>query len=368
MLDVSSLAPLKPEHWPLVTDINIPVSISANGPTETYDAQAVCFIGETIARRLHGSSEDLMNKVFPLLLEAAGHVSDGKKRFLVDLEGATFRAQLGRVARGHDLMLRLVPKIMPRLQDLQLPGALKALLLGRSLLKGGLILIVAPNGQGKTTTASATVVSRLEAYGGYAQTIEDPCELPMHGVWKGGVCIQRPVEALPTDETPGDAFFRAMIDSMRQFPAIPEGTQLFVGEIQDSRTAVETVKAAIHGHLVVATLHARSPEDAVRRMIQLCSNGRDNMDSETARDIVSAALRGVWYQTLTRSTSETGFMRGQLGGRLLWNDSTVAGLIKEGRYDKLAESVAKQTAVMSQLSSQQAITASQVEQAFAQQG
>lgn len=366
MLDVSALSPIKPEEWLNVGDITIPIEFTSGSisTTETHIDQAFCFLGDTTARRLCGHGGEFEGRIYEIIMEAAKRMGGGRSRFRVDVEGESYRGQLGRTVDGHDLTLRRLPKTMPRLSDLRLPEALKALLLGRTLLDGGLILIVAPNGQGKTTTASAALVSRLEAFGGYGQTIEDPTELPMHGVWGGGVCIQRPVDFSSDDETPGDAFFRAMIDSMRQFPAIPQGTQLLVGEIQDSRTAVETVKAAIHGHLVIATLHARSAVDAVRRLTQLCSGGRDNMDPETARDQVAATLRGVWYQTLRREVKGEGWSRGQLGGELLWNDAKTAPNIMEGVSKKLSLISQKQTEVLNGMSGQSTLTAAEVTQAL----
>jgi Tfp pilus assembly pilus retraction ATPase PilT len=366
MLDVSKLPPLTSAEWPLLSDITIPVNVHESGGepgfggtavVETDFQAGVCFLGDLAARRLYTEGSQTAANILPLVAEAHAKIDIGRRRFRLQAGGLTFRAQLGHTATGHDLTLRVLPTSCPRLDDLRLPAALKALLLGRNLLDGGLVLIVAPHGQGKTTTASATVVSRLEAFGGYAQTIEDPCELPMQGVWGKGVCIQRPAEIQPGDETPGDAFFRSMLDSMRQFPAIPHGTQLLVGEIQDSRTATETLKAAIHGHLVIATLHARSPADAIRRLTAMCSSGRDNLDAETARELVAAAVRGVWYQTLMRDSTAEGWGRGRLGGTILWNDPKLAKHITAGKYDVIAEVANKQTEALNAMNNQTGITA-----------
>lgn len=365
MLDVSKLPQLTLAEWPLLSDITIPVNVHESAPAgyaattvvETDFMSGVCFLGDLAARRLYTEGGATAPRVLSLAAEAHAKIDSGRRRFRLEAGELTFRAQLGHTATGHDLTLRVLPKSCPRFEDLRLPGALKALLLGRNLLDGGLVLIVAPHGQGKTTTASAMVVSRLEAFGGYAQTIEDPCELPMQGVWGKGVCIQRPAELQPGDETPGDAFFRSMLDSMRQFPAIPHGTQLLVGEIQDSRTATETLKAAIHGHLVIATLHARSPADAIRRLTAMCASGRDNLDTDTARELVAAAIRGVWYQTLMRDSTGEGWGRGRLGGTLLWNDMKLAKNIIAGKYDILAEIANKQTEALNAMNSQPGISA-----------
>ena len=354
MFDISRLKPLTYAEWPQVRDIFVPVELpDGGGSMETVIDEAICYTGQHTARRLMNPDDaELSSTIVSLLTKAHINVIDGKKRFLIEAKESRFRAQLGKSASGHDLALRVIPQSCPRLDDLRLPLGLRKLLLGQKLLDGGLILIVAPHGQGKTTTTSATLASRLEAFGGYAQTIEDPCELPLQGVWGDGVCIQRPADVQPGDHTPGDGFYRSLVDSMRQFPAITMGTQLFVGEIQDSRTAVETLKAALHGHLVLATLHARSPADAIRRLATMCAEGSESLDMELTRESLAAALKGVWYQTLSWDREAEGWKRGQLSGQILWPDASqnVVKLITEGRYDQLRDASAKHTQALVSIS------------------
>src|SRR5690606_32486302 len=107
----------------------------------------------------------------------------------------SYRAQVGRNAHGSDLQLRVLPKDVPLLSDLDMPEAWRRLFLDETLFSGGLVLFAAPHGQGKTTTASSMVASRLARFGGMANTFEDPAELPLQGVWgQGGLCIQRQLD------------------------------------------------------------------------------------------------------------------------------------------------------------------------------
>jgi len=366
MFDVSNLPPLKLEEWPRVRDIVLPIEKDVGGDAMTLSSTLVeagfCFVGELGARRLwNPDNAALCEKMGPIIMAAHERVSAGAQRFRIDHDGLAFRAQMGRNAQGHDVSLRVLPPECPTILQLNLPPQVRPLLLSRTLEDGGLILIVGPFGQGKTTTASALVRSRLEVFGGYGLTVEDPCELPLQGVWGKGVCIQRPVEQIDPYEAPGDAFFRALIGTLRQFPAIPYGTMLMVGEIQDSRTAIETLKAAVNGHLVIATLHARSAVDAIRRMSALCSGGRDNLDNDTARDMLAAALRGVWYQRLSWLNQGEGWSRGELTGSLLWRNDPIMRAIRAGNFDALTECAKKQRDALSAAPSGRPMSAEDVE-------
>jgi twitching motility protein PilT len=369
MIDVSNLVPITADEWPHVRDIVLPVERSAGGGdndvAETLLQEAVCFLGDLQARRLWNPADPaLAQKILPVAMAAHEFVAREQQRFRIDQSGMSFRGQYGRNSRGHDVTLRVLPQDCPTLNDLLLPPAIRALFLSRELLDGGLLLIVGPFGQGKTTTASAILRSRLQVFGGYALTVEDPCELPLQATWGNGLCVQRPVEPLTPYEAPGDAFFRSLIATLRQFPAIPYGTMLFVGEIQDGRTAVETLKAAVNGHLVIATLHARSPIEAIRRMSALCANDRDNLDADTARDMLAAALRGVWHQRLTWLPKGEGWARGEIAGQILWQSEIVMRQIRTAGFETLLDVTAKQNEAIRAFATSKVVTSDEVSRAL----
>lgn len=337
---------LKPEEWGRVRDITIPLIRNENAGTVSNEGDihnAICFTGEPNAKRLYDPSEpESLQRLISIFCKVDGWLSLGHRKFKIDEGGLAFRAQVGRHATGEDLQLRVLPEDVPTLHQLHLPDVWRALMMDPDLLNGGLILITATNGQGKTTTSSAIVRSRLEMYGGFANTVEDPIELPLQGVWGKGVCMQRPVDQFESDGLPpGEGYFRALTDTLRQFPAISGGgTILFCGEIRDAQTAAETLKAAINGHLVIATIHAKSEASACRRMATLAAGAKDSADIETVRDLLAEAMRAVFYQRLSWSRDEerTGWDRGQVGGGLLWSDgpgSKVAQAIREGKFDAL---------------------------------
>lgn len=367
MKGVENLRPLSLAEWPLVRDITIPLSGSDAGGiavTEGLLTESVANIGEPAARRLWDENDrELINKLFTLFTQAENKMQLGEKRFRLELDGLAFRAQLGKNAETTDLTLRVLPDHTPHLNDLRMPAAWRALFLDQGLLNGGLILVAAPNGQGKTTTISAVVRSRLEMYAGFANTCEDPVELPLQQIWGQGVCVQRSVEE--ADGEPGEGYYRALLDTLRQFPAITGGgTMLMVGEIRDAQTAAETLKAAANGHLVIATIHARSTTAAVRRMVTLCAGGRDNMDAETVRDLLADSLRGVFLQRLLWRNQGEGWGRAEIQGDVLWCDSQnsqVGKAIQEGNYNALAQYTKLQTGSLTPFANMDRVQGSEVQ-------
>ena len=123
-----------------------------------------------------------------------------------------------------------------------------------SLLKrNGLILVSGPTGSGKTTTLYS-FLRFISSYGQAPQniiTIEQPIDRPVPGITQF-----EPKENLRIADI--------VKSTMRHTPDI-----IMIGEIRDSDSAIETVRAAYTGHLVMTTIHANSSLTAVNRMVQM---------------------------------------------------------------------------------------------------
>lgn len=250
--------------------------------------------------------------------------------FRVEYDGAMFRGHRDMTVRGSLLSLRRIPKVVPSIEQINIPKVWEELFMLESLRKGGLILISAVTGQGKSTTMAAIVRTRLEKYGGYCRTIEDPPELPLHGPHGDGFCIQTAVDPrLPQED--GYAF--ALRDAMRSYPTLPEGaTMCVLGEVRDKHTAADMLRAAVNGHLVLATVHANTIPAALGRV---CGLAEAAMDANTARDLLSSALRVAVHQHLSLNPRETGWKRGRIDGEILYSggsSSAVANPIREGKF------------------------------------
>lgn len=173
-----------------------------------------------------------------------------KQDFMVTMNGEFFRGRHEvRAVDGCWYRLRRMPPQPPTLDSLptKLPAPLKRLLLSPRLSQGGLVYVVGAPAQGKTTTASGTLVSRLQRYGGFALTVEDPPEMPLNGWHDGGYCSQTWVAG--DGEADWAESFRGVLRSQ------PAGTIsiLYVGEVRDTESAHAMLRAAANGFLVIST-------------------------------------------------------------------------------------------------------------------
>ena len=147
-------------------------------------------------------------------------------------------------------VIRTINAKIPTIDDLELPQILKEV----ALTKRGLSIIVGGTGSGKSTTLAAMLDHRNEKTRGHIVTIEDPVEyVHQH---KGCVVTHREV-GVDTD-----SWHAALKNTLRQAPDV-----ILIGEIRDRDTMEYGIQFAETGHLVLATLHANSANQALDRII-----------------------------------------------------------------------------------------------------
>ncbi|HAK45418.1 MAG TPA: type II/IV secretion system protein [Spirochaeta sp.] len=137
----------------------------------------------------------------------------------------------------------------------------------------GLVLFTGPTGSGKTTSLNA-IIRNLDSESNMIVTIEDPVEYRIDGI-----------NQIQTNDEIGLSFHSILRRVLRQDPNI-----IMVGEIRDSETAQLAVRAALTGHLVLASLHTNDAISSVYRLI--------NMGVESY--LLAAVLRGAVAQRLVR--------------------------------------------------------------------
>src|SRR6187551_3400830 len=147
-------------------------------------------------------------------------------------------------------VIRMINPTIPSFEELDLPPVLKDVVLS----KRGLVLIVGGTGSGKSTTLAAMLGYRNEKTRGHIVTIEDPVEY-VHP-HKGRVITHREV-GVDTD-----SWHAALRNTLRQAPDV-----ILIGEIRDRETMEYGIQFAETGHLVLATLHANSANQALDRII-----------------------------------------------------------------------------------------------------
>jgi len=327
---------LTPDDIELIRDIYLP-------DREDGAEDGFCYLGKAARVRLAGTQ---IAPWFGLLLQKIRTAHPDAIDFHVTAPtGETFRAHRIHARRGAMIALRRLPSKSPALTDLVLPPCWRDLLLAPNLQAGGLILMAAETGQGKSTTVAGLIRSRLELYGGFAMTIEDPIELPLDGAWGDGECLQTEIAA---DKPPEVGYAEALRGAFRSYPALSSGGSiLLIGEARDSDIAAEAIRAAVGGHLVITTVHSTDITTALSRLAAMAAR---RMGDETARDMLASALRLVVHQTLTlRENGATGWQRGVIGGELIWsgaNFSATANSIRSGNFTSLNQTISQQQAVM----------------------
>jgi twitching motility protein PilU len=155
------------------------------------------------------------------------------------------------IQQGHTgCVLRTIQSKIPTIEELELPAILKDIVMS----KRGLVIVVGATGSGKSTTLASMIGYRNEKTRGHIVTIEDPVEY-VHP-HRGCVITHREV-GVDTD-----SWHTALKNTLRQAPDV-----IMIGEIRDRETMEYGIQFAETGHLVLATLHANSSNQALDRII-----------------------------------------------------------------------------------------------------
>ena len=139
-------------------------------------------------------------------------------------------------------------------------------------VKNGLVIICGPTGAGKSTTAASMLVELSNSYGNSRKIIslEDPPEYLMPGITQIQIDEKNP-------------YLDALMHVFRQDPDV-----LMIGEIRDENSATVAIRAALTGHLVLATLHTASAAGVILRLENL----------GIPRNLIVSVLKGVIAQEL----------------------------------------------------------------------
>jgi twitching motility protein PilT len=227
-----------------------------------------------------------------------------------------FRVNAFRQRGAVSFALRVIPKNVPRFEDLGLPEGVRAL----AEEHRGLVLVTGATGSGKTTTLAAMIDYINRARQSHIVTIEDPIEIlhPDHR----SIVNQREV-GLDTEN-----FGQALRRALRQDP-----DTILIGELRDAETAQTALQAAESGHLVFSTLHTVDAAETVGRMIEFFPEGKQIQ----IRSIMAGVLRGVISQRLLPRVG---------GGRVaavevMINNARIGDLIRENKPEAITDAVAE---------------------------
>ncbi|MCR4940858.1 MAG: GspE/PulE family protein [Treponemataceae bacterium] len=224
---------------------NLVIRFRKNGELMVYKITEISFLEPVILR---------IKMLAGLRTEESRRPQDGRFLWRNSNFSADIRVSVIPLWRGESAVLRLIKRAASpvKLSELGFSeghlSVLKKVLSRRS----SLILVAGPTGAGKTTTI-AGMLSFLVSERRKIISIEDPVEYRIPGVTQ--------IEVRPAIQFD---FEDALRHVFRHDPDV-----LMIGEIRDGKTAVTAVRAAVTGHLVLATIHASNACSAVIRLLDM---------------------------------------------------------------------------------------------------
>jgi pilus retraction protein PilT len=191
------------------------------------------------------------------------------------VSGVRLRLNAFYTARGLSLAVRFLPATVPSLESLNLHPSLRDF----CSMDCGLVLFTGATGSGKTTTIASLIDELIGKRPAHVITLEAPIDYMFYS--RKAFVQQRELhEHFPS-------FEQGLVDVLREDPDV-----LFVGELRDPETIRLTLNAAESGHLVFATMHSSSPEDALYRI--------SNAFPMEAQDYVHSQLAAITAGVITQ--------------------------------------------------------------------
>ena len=209
------------------------------------------------------------------------------------------------------LALRLLPSVIPTIDELGLPGVCKELV----IRPRGLVVVSGPTGSGKSTTLAAMVQHLNVTEKRHVVTIEDPVEY----IYSSVNC------AIAQRELGSDTL--SFADALRHIPR-QDPDVILVGEMRDLETAAAVLTVAETGHLVLTTGHAPSAPQAMERIIDLFPPHERYL----AQTRLASLLLGVLCQALVPRTDGSGRVAAV---EVMLASGAVRNLIRDGKLYQL---------------------------------
>ncbi|ADH98952.1 type IV pilus twitching motility protein PilT [Salisediminibacterium selenitireducens] len=209
------------------------------------------------------------------------------------------------------LAIRVIPTVIPTIDDLNMPKILESI----ASKPQGLVLVTGPTGSGKSTTLAAMISYMNTRMNRHIITLEDPIEyLHKHGT---SVIDQREI-GFDTQN-----FANGLRAALRQDPDV-----ILVGEMRDLETISTAITAAETGHLVLGTLHTTNAPSTIDRIIDVFPPGQQDQ----IRIQVASVLTSVISQRLLRTRDGGGRVAAT---EILMNTPAVKNLIRNEKIHQI---------------------------------
>jgi general secretion pathway protein E len=181
-------------------------------------------------------------------------VQEGHFSTVVPGRNVDYRVSFTPAVHGQKLVIRILDSqsAPQHMAELQLPDWMLRDISGVAKQSSGMVLVCGPTGSGKTTTLYA-VLRDIDRTTRNVVTIEDPVEYEIDGITH-----------IPCNQQKGNTFHSLLRSVLRQDPDV-----ILLGEIRDRETAQTAMQAAMTGHLVLSTVHAKDTCGTIFRLLDL---------------------------------------------------------------------------------------------------
>jgi pilus retraction protein PilT len=229
-----------------IKDIASDIYIAGGHPVVSRRSGNIQFHGTT--RFTHQEVDDLVKELL-----SARQLQELRERksfdVAVSLSNARLRINVFTTTRGLSLAIRILPGHIPTIDELNLHPSLHEI----TKLKSGMILNCGATGVGKSTTIAAIINDINNVRPAHIVTLENPIEYRFPTI-KSFIQQRELGTNMPS-------FSQGLLDVLRESPDV-----IVVGELREGAVMQLTIDAAESGHLVIATLHASTPEEAIYRL------------------------------------------------------------------------------------------------------
>lgn len=256
------------------SDIHIEPSVEESRIRFRVDGVLRSFL--TLPSYHHASIISRIKVLASLKIDETRIPQDGRIRVTVYGEDINLRVSTLPMLGAHE---KVVMRILPTTEKVFTPQELGFWQHPLDALQkiierpSGVVLVSGPTGSGKSTTLFA-VLSALNTERVNITTLEDPVEYFMKGV-----------NQVQINSDVGLTFASGLRAILRQDPNI-----VMVGEIRDRETAELATQAALTGHFMLSTIHAKDVLGVIPRLI----------DMGVEPFLIAASLNTIFAQRLVR--------------------------------------------------------------------
>ena len=227
------------------------------------------------------------------------------------VHGRRYRINISR-QRGHKMIVaRLLEEKIPTIEELWLPQIFKVL----TKKTNWIIFVAWPTWSWKSTTLAAMIEEINSTRTSHIITIEDPIEY-----------IFEPKKAIFEQKQLGKdvvSFASAMKYAMRQRPDV-----ILFWETRDPESLRSAVALAETGHLVLTTIHSRSAEQTLNKIISMFPVD----EQPTIKNQISENLTAIIVQRLIKKPDWNWMVTAH---EILLNNVAVGNTIRENKMNQL---------------------------------